>query len=52
MRGGFRADGRGRAPGNAADARDRAVVWVLDQGSLEAPSGSHGHQRWHADRRT
>ena len=35
MRGGFRADGRGRAPGNAADARDRAVVWVLDQGSLE-----------------
>ena len=45
MRGGFRAGGggRGRAPGNAAgdleprntaDVGDRAMVWVLDQGSL------------------
>ena len=35
MRGGFGAEGRGRAPENAADAGNRAVVWVFDQGSLE-----------------
>ena len=34
MRGGFGAEGRGRAPGNAAGAGDRAMVWVLDQGLL------------------
>ena len=34
MRGGFGAEGRGRAPGNTADAGDRAVVWVFDQGLL------------------
>ena len=34
MRGGFGAEGRGRAPENAADVGDRAMVWVFDQGSL------------------
>ncbi len=34
IRGGFGPAGRGRAPGNAADAGDRAVVWVFDQGLL------------------
>ena len=34
MRGGLRQEGRGRRPGNAAAAGDRAMVWVFDQGSL------------------
>ena len=34
MRGGFGAEERGRAPGNTADAGDRAVVWVFNQGLL------------------